>query len=582
MTFLLTHPAGLSLCAINKPFTNSLDPTTLNIPSRFPSESSSGSIPHTAVSPAGHVYLYSNDTHLIWEYDPKGRRISELGFPGEKVGMVCPVSLKKEGSDLLSPALAVSLKGKSGIRLMGKEGSKWKSIRKLDTPSGDITTLCANSASDLLVYGSASGQLAVHDLLAGTGATLPLPEGPHDAIATCTTFVPSTSDTLLVVAGPKVLLVTSPDRLRSELTVREIRSATSSDIVQVAFPPVAEGSEAVRKGGLCALLSSNGEVRLIGDLSAPKSITLDRSDVNGLVFLDGATLGLTTAAGTLLIKDLRALSEPAQEISCAQPISLIRRLPVTASIRTARPSLAPSVSTSSRRGTLTATLGENRRLSNMPTPSPALQQIPDARTEKGKEVIRVASVEEFSQEQPKVRAEGQEARVRRSSSASSVPADRGPQEPRIRGPRSSSGPAPRTSSSSVPTGIFTPAPRTAPILEEDEETEGSSSGSERTARVVEREHSVQLDWALRPSSVPVGDPEAGVGPQAVNYSAAERDRIMELTRWVTDLQLDMLRMKREHRNDIRRAVQPFQAELETSRETIVSQQREIERLRRGY
>lgn len=51
---------------------------------------------------------------------------------------------------------------------------------------------------------------------------------------------------------------------------------------------------------------------------------------------------------------------------------------------------------------------------------------------------------------------------------------------------------------------------------------------------------------------------------------------------IANLQLDMLRMGRSLKNEIRAAVAPLVDEIKTSRDTIQRQQAEIERLRRGY
>ncbi|BEI84255.1 hypothetical protein CcaverHIS002_0408590 [Cutaneotrichosporon cavernicola] len=60
------------------------------------------------------------------------------------------------------------------------------------------------------------------------------------------------------------------------------------------------------------------------------------------------------------------------------------------------------------------------------------------------------------------------------------------------------------------------------------------------------------------------------------------DVVEELRREIGNLQMDMLRMGRGLKNEIRVAIAPLVDELRASRETIAAQQAEIERLRRGY
>lgn len=56
----------------------------------------------------------------------------------------------------------------------------------------------------------------------------------------------------------------------------------------------------------------------------------------------------------------------------------------------------------------------------------------------------------------------------------------------------------------------------------------------------------------------------------------------EMRREIANLQLDMLRVGRGIKNEIRAAVGPLVEEIRSNREVIARQQAEIERLRRGY
>ncbi len=116
-TALVFHLEGPSLVSL----TNSSSPqktasSPLALPYRFPKSSS----PLAAISPAGHVYLYAQGGSHVWEYDALGRRVSEMSFTNGHVHRV--LSLGKE--------VIVALQG--GIRVMEKEGGKWRQINVLE------------------------------------------------------------------------------------------------------------------------------------------------------------------------------------------------------------------------------------------------------------------------------------------------------------------------------------------------------------------------------------------------------------------------------------------------------------------
>lgn len=75
-----------------------------------------------------------------------------------------------------------------------------------------------------------------------------------------------------------------------------------------------------------------------------------------------------------------------------------------------------------------------------------------------------------------------------------------------------------------------------------------------------------------PESITTPPPGVGMGSETVE----------ELRRDIANLQIDMLRMARGLKNEIRAAVGPLVDELRANRETIAAQRAEIERLRRGY
>lgn len=79
------------------------------------------------------------------------------------------------------------------------------------------------------------------------------------------------------------------------------------------------------------------------------------------------------------------------------------------------------------------------------------------------------------------------------------------------------------------------------------------------------------------SPATITDSPNGHGADGVSVLAFE-----EMRREIANLQLDMLRMGRGLKNEIRAAVGPLVEEIRQNREVIAKQREEIERLRRGY
>ena len=118
----MTQSCGLSLVSITRSPTlgETADTTILAVPSRFPKSSSL----LTAVSPTGHVYLYAENGAHVWEYDARGRRVSELSFQGQRVQRVLGLGVE----------VIVALDG--GIKVMEKEGGKWREVNTLEVGRG--------------------------------------------------------------------------------------------------------------------------------------------------------------------------------------------------------------------------------------------------------------------------------------------------------------------------------------------------------------------------------------------------------------------------------------------------------------
>ncbi|WRT70045.1 uncharacterized protein IL334_007039 [Kwoniella shivajii] len=572
MTFLLTHSTSLSLTSISKPLPSQITLNSIPLPSRFPA--SSNSKPETSISPSGYIYLYSHSSHVIWEYDSKGRRISELSFPNEKVNKSLAIGQVNGKENVL-----VYL-GKEELRLMEKEDGKWNCINTLQTPRGRLTALTCSATSTLVAAGSDKGELVVYDQVKGVRRVIPLGDRSDGPISPLLTFAPSLPSTLLLPTSSALLRLTIPSPFDDNAKAIDIKELpVKGTVIDITFSPIVESSDGSKKGGLCAILKKGGEVALVGieSESTPKTISFEEELV-GLIFLDGANLAGRTKSGSLMVKDLRALNKPSTPISCPEPITSIRLLPSAS--RAPRPSFAPSTSSSRR-----TPLGE-RNTGNLPTlpPVPVLKH-----DFKGKQPIRT-DIGDVRTESQKTQAGFSEEKTR--TRIVSTPMSNLVNQPeRIKSRqstgRSTSGPI-GPSSYRPPAEVRIPERITSSIIEEVEEG-SSSSGLHRTeAHQTEpicnqeaqsgggenNEPSIHLDWALQPPAMR--------SAQGNRKEVTASEKMEEMRREIGNLQLDMLRMGRDLKNDIRKAVQPLLAELKSNQEVIAKQKREIERLRRGY
>lgn len=176
-SLLLIHPAGLSLA----PFPSrakdlsaeALTPVNLPFPSRFPpsavprlalagggqtqTSSSSSSSSASASASHAHAFLYYTGGHVVWEYDHRGRRISEfstggaaginnkVGSRSERGGIVDVVGLGKvRGKE----TVVVACDNDSGwLEVWEKgDGGKWGLINRLEV--GFWIFFCQISALD--------------------------------------------------------------------------------------------------------------------------------------------------------------------------------------------------------------------------------------------------------------------------------------------------------------------------------------------------------------------------------------------------------------------------------------------------
>lgn len=168
---LLTHTEGATIATFDSTSSQAglRSSTPLPIPSRFPATST----PQTAVSPSGHVYLWCHEVNVVWEYDPKARRVGEMVIKNGPIKRVLGAG-KVEGEETAVVETEMGL----GVWAKASTG-KWESMKKLEVnylwlqryradsqvprdmvalaASSDFGLLAALGAEELLIYNMRSG-----------------------------------------------------------------------------------------------------------------------------------------------------------------------------------------------------------------------------------------------------------------------------------------------------------------------------------------------------------------------------------------------------------------------------------------
>ncbi|ODO11370.1 hypothetical protein I350_00149 [Cryptococcus amylolentus CBS 6273] len=599
ISLLITHPASACLSSLPKPISPSPLPTQtpLPIPSRFPPSS----LPHLTPSPSGRLFLHSQESHFIWEYDHKGRRVGEMVFgKQDRVNrVVCGDGF-----------VGVLLDGREGVEVMEKESErlgKWRKIKSVEGPGGVVTAL-ASDGKQLLAVGTDGGGLVVCNIQDGTRTDVSL-EGHSGSISPLLSFAPSLPNTLILPSQTSSTLLriapTPTTQTITPLSPFPFPSPASEPISSISFSPVTESPDGTRKGGLCAL-AAGGQVVLVGldravEGSLGKSVGFgEGEEVGDVVFLDGATLGGRVkkgGKGGLLVKDLRALDRLPLELAFGEEV-------VKAQAKSSQSSKTATHRVSNT--SPTSALGEIN--TNLPPASrPATHAAPGNKT-KPKTPAPAPSRPSSSLASTKPRA----------SSSTIVPSqtNRSGREKEKEERRSTSGPVLRDRERErerKPLGMST---RTIGVIEE-EEAEQESPGPSRITSLVDgvltsqvpepvqqeeeeewQEPGVDLTWALhppRPSSRTqnhrtqnhrtqnqTGATHTSTRAVVEEGGMSEKEQIAHLRREMAFMHMDMLRMGRNLRNEMKAAVDPLKEEIQTSRVVIEKQRREIERLRRGY
>ncbi|KIR53916.1 hypothetical protein I315_03533 [Cryptococcus gattii Ru294] len=560
-TLLSTHASSLSLSTLSKPFASPLAPSsvTLPLPSRVPKNSN----PAVAISPSDHIFVYNSESSFIWEYNSKGRRISEIALgKGEKAGKVA----------CWEDGIVLSVRKQVRIMMKDYEGKigKWRCSKVLGELGDSITALCTDGK--LIAVGSEAGELVVFEMNTGSMTSLSLNEDFSGPISSSIAFSSSLPNTLVIPSAisPTLLRITFPvplDASSPQLQlIRPFSSPNDAPIRNLAFSPVTVTSSGEKKGGLCALVAGE-EVVLVGlDREKPglgKRVEFGRK-VDALVFLDGATLGGRTDQGSLLIKDLRALDKVPVEMGLKDPILSTRVMSSGSCLPPPRASVASTISASHR-----STLGEvDNNLSAHPNTHDVKGngKAPIPRIKEEKSQLRAVSTGAVEDGE---RAGRRDERKERRSISGPVSSTNQPRERRIRHSDMGS------------------KSRVIEVIQEEEPEQGrhvaapSSGRQGQTSSTAlqsepQEEPSIDLTWALRPSASHTQLPT-----KSIEKEMTDKEKIAELRREIGNLQLDILRMGRTFRNEIRRAVQPLAEEIRRSKEIIEEQGQEIARLRAG-
>ncbi|KIR36578.1 hypothetical protein I352_01534 [Cryptococcus deuterogattii MMRL2647] len=336
--------------------------------------------------------------------------------------------------------------------------------------------------------------------------------------------------------------------------IRPFSPSTDAPIRNLAFSPVTVTSSGEKKGGLCALVAGE-EVVLVGlDREKPglgKRVRFGRK-VDAVVFLDGATLGGRTDQDKVPV-----------EMGLKDPILSARVMPSGSCLPRPRATVASTISANLR-----STLGEvDNNLPAHPDTHDVKEKgkTPISRIKEEKSQLRTVS---SSAVEDGERAGRREERKERRSISGPVSSTNQPRERRIRPDMGSK-------------------PRVIEAIQEEEPEQskhvaGPSSGHHGQPSSIalpsepQEEPSIDLTWALRPSVSRTQLPT-----KSIEKEMTDKEKIAELRREIGNLQLDILRMGRMFRNQIRQAVQPLAEEIRRSKEIIEEQGQEIARLRAG-
>ncbi|WVQ94880.1 hypothetical protein IAU59_001964 [Kwoniella sp. CBS 9459] len=642
MTLLLTHESSFSLSLSplkSGPLPSSLTTTPIALPSRFPKTST----PAVIASPSGAIFVHAKTGHVVWEYDSKGRRISEISLPGDTVRHIVPLGKKWRGTGTGigigsgKETVMIGLKGQRNLKVMEKNEGKWSCISELSAPKGKLSALVTNQGSTISAAGSYDGDLLVYTR-EGTGRVVPVEDrlrGPISHLA----FSPLQPNILIVCSSANLLRITVPSDIAVPFVMDPITpfpSGSETKILDIAFPPAIK-SEGVKESRLYAVLNEAGQVALLDydDNEAPATmVSFGRADLAGLVFLDGATLAARTRHGSLLVKDLRCLADPPKEVACSAPIISAQLL--TMPTRAPRPSTIAPSSSSSRR----SALGENENTTNIPTPPPVprlnIGSKAIIRSDENEKVARpspslterdtasaTSRAAKLTTEEDKVKKRIVSAPVPSIATAIKAPtlsagsgSTQAPRQPRVSSSRSISGPSATATTIMPSTTAFHVEPQpssiassskhrvhiappvshvsrsTTPItimeeIEEDQQLPLPSTDMHTSHDILHRPKGFDLNEEERRDRSVQLDWALDPTPSRVDTVEAEseksdRERMEEMWREIANLRLDMLRMKREHKHDLNQAVRYLRDEMRADKVLIENQRREIDRLRRGY
>ncbi|KAK1922212.1 hypothetical protein DB88DRAFT_547876 [Papiliotrema laurentii] len=512
---VLVHDKGITLASIPQ---NDSSPsiTPLSLPSRFPPTEE----PKITVSPSGHSSCSQPTTTS------------------------CGSTMRKAADAGGKDTVCVAVK-EGGVRVMEKGEGKWKCINTLDGPNNIRRLVADGDARHLLALGS---ELVLFDQKRGTRKILDvlnIAEVTLESIA----FVPTMLKTLLIPSSTSSTLSLFDIASGKSRLIEPFGSKSSQGIGGVAFSPIVREGEKWR-GGLCAVCKQgSSEIALVGLDSPNSSKIVDLGEqIKSVAFLDSSSLAATTISGKILVKDLRSHEKDLSVLSVDQPVISTHALPP--STKKASRGSAATESSSARPNRVA--MGESKYTDNASNvPSNLISQSSTGGKAK----------EPQTSDAPRHEISHHPEHKPRSTSMPTAPASRR-NEPSLASSRV-------VSATQIGEMKRCHTARTPGIEEEPEQEPATSkTDQEREAQPTTDAGDVTLSWALNPPAV-----------RRVEGTKDTNEAMDEMRREIGNLQLDLLRMGRSLRNEIRFAVQPLLEEIRENQQVIAQQRKEIERLR---
>lgn len=132
-TILVTQQHSASIATLlSDPVGSQLSGRTpLPLASRYPAQST----PRTAVAPSGHIFLWTDSTSVVWEYDSRGRRVGEISAKCKRIKRVLGLGkVERHETAIIDDG--------AGLRVWRKGGTGiWEMRRTIDVGGSPLEVL---------------------------------------------------------------------------------------------------------------------------------------------------------------------------------------------------------------------------------------------------------------------------------------------------------------------------------------------------------------------------------------------------------------------------------------------------------